>query len=210
MSASFQYDSVGRRRGKIISGTTTNFLHDGPNLVQERTSGGTPTANLLTGLGIDETFTRADGSGTSTLLTDALGSTLALADAAGAVQTQYTFEPFGVTTTSGASSTNAAQFTGRENDDTGLYYYRARFYSPGLQRFISEDPWGFGGGLNAFAYAANAPTVFGDPLVLLCQINETVPEIMCFAFCTPSPQNVMKVPTIRENRLMLAETARSI
>ncbi|MCI0417646.1 MAG: RHS repeat-associated core domain-containing protein, partial [Acidobacteria bacterium] len=38
------------------------------------------------------------------------------------------------------SSGNSAQFTGRENDGTGLYYYRARYYHPTLQRFISEDP----------------------------------------------------------------------
>jgi hypothetical protein len=44
--------------------------------------------------------------------------------------------------TTGASSANRAQFNGRENDQTGLYYYRARFYSPSLQRFISEDPIG--------------------------------------------------------------------
>ena len=165
-SASFQYDALGRRRGKTVSGTTTNVVHDGLTLVQELTGGGTPTANLLTGLGLDETFAETDGSGTSTLLTDALGSTLALANGAGTVQTQYTFEPFGATTLSGATSTSTAQFTGRDNDGTGLYYYRARFYHPGLQRFISEDPLGFGGGLNAYAYAGNAPTLFGDPLGL--------------------------------------------
>jgi RHS repeat-associated protein len=141
-------------------------VHDGLTLVQELTGGGTPTANLLTGLGLDETFARTDGSVTSTLLADAQGSTLALANGAGAVQTRYTFEPFGATTLSGATSSSTAQFTGRDNDGTGLYYYRARFYHPGLQRFTSEDPLGFGGGLNAFVYAGNAPTMFGDPLGL--------------------------------------------
>ena len=142
VSASFQYDSVGRRRGKTISGTTTNYLYDGLNLVQELTSGGTPTADLLTGLGIDETLTRADGSGTTTLLTDALGSTLALTDNSGSVQTSYTLEPFGATTVSGAASTNAAQFTGRENDGTGLYYYRARFYSRACSGSSLKIRWG--------------------------------------------------------------------
>lgn len=165
-SATFQYDGVRRRKGKTVAGTTTNFLHDGPNLVQELTSGGTPTANLLTGLGIDEAFTRADSSGTSTLLTDSLGSTIALTNTSGSVQTSYTFEPFGATTTSGSTSTNAGQFTGRDNDATGLYYYRARFYSPGAQRFISEDPLGSAGGLNLFAYAANTPTMYVDPFGL--------------------------------------------
>lgn len=165
-SASFAYDGVGRRRGKTIGGATTNFLYDARNFVQELTSGGTPTANLLTGLGLDETFTRTDVGGTSTVLTDALGSVLELADAAGTLQTHYTYDPFGSTTASGAASGNTAQFTGRENDGTGLYFNRARFYSPALQRFIAEDPIGLSAGSNLSSYVANAPTAFVDPLGL--------------------------------------------
>lgn len=175
ISASFAYDGFGRRRSKTVSGTSTNFLYDGLNLVQELTSSGPPTANLLTGLGIDETFTRADGTGTSTFLLDALGSTLALADATGTVQTQYTFDPFGVTTTSGVTSTNAAQFTGRENDGTGLYYYRARYFSPQAQRFVSEDPLGLLADVNVYGYVGNAPTQVTDPLGLQALNRGPVP-----------------------------------
>jgi RHS repeat-associated protein len=164
VSASFAYDGLARRRGKTVSGTTTNFLYDGVNLVQEL-AGSTPTANLLTG-GVDETFTRTDSSGASTFLVDALGSALALADTSGVVQTQYMFDPFGATTASGAANSNALQFTGRENDGTGLYDYRERYYSPGLQRFISEDPIGFAGGTNLYAYVGNDPTDFTDRLGL--------------------------------------------
>jgi RHS repeat-associated protein len=163
-SASFQYDPLGRRRGKTVNGATTNFLYDGLNLVQELAGGGTPTANLLTGLGVDETFARTDGGGTSTFMVDAMGSTLGLATPSGTVPTQYTFEPFGATTQSGAASSSAVLFTGRENDGTGLYYYRARFYHPGLQRFISEDPIGFRAGqINLHAYVENRPTALTDP-----------------------------------------------
>jgi len=77
--------------------------YDEFNLVQEL-SWSTPTANLLTERGIDETFTRTDAGGTSSFLVDALGSTLELADGSGALRTHYTFEPFGATTTSGVSS----------------------------------------------------------------------------------------------------------
>ena len=63
-TASFSYDGFGRRTSTTINGTTTDFLYDGANLVQEL-SGGTPTANMLTGLGIDEVFSRTDSSGTS-------------------------------------------------------------------------------------------------------------------------------------------------
>ena len=139
VSASFQYDGMGRRRRKTIASASTGFLHDGLNAVQESTSG-TPSANIVAGLGLDEWFARVDGAGTSYFLGDALGSTLALADGAGAVQTAYTYEPFGGFSTSGASTSNPSAFTGREADGTGLYFYRARYYHPQLQRFASEDP----------------------------------------------------------------------
>jgi RHS repeat-associated protein len=134
----FQYDPFGRRVSKKIVTASTNYLYDGVNPVQEL-SATTPTANLLTG-GTDEYFTRADGAGARSFLTDALGSTLGLTDTTGTIQTQYTFDPFGNTTASGASSTNSYEYTGRENDGTGVYFYRARYYSPTLQRLISEDP----------------------------------------------------------------------
>jgi RHS repeat-associated protein len=177
VSASFAYDAFGRRRSKTTAGTTS-FLYDGVNLVQELT-GGTPTANLLPGLDIDEIFVRTDSNGASAFLTDGLGSTLALVDTSGVVQAQYTFDPFGTTTVSGPTSTNAVQFTGRENDGTGLYFYRARFYSPRLQRFISEDPIGFGGGdVNLHAYASNSPTNLTDPVGLcpMCAIPIVIAE----------------------------------
>jgi RHS repeat-associated protein len=57
----------------------------------------------------------------------------------------------------GAASGHSGQYTGRENNQTGLYYYRARYYSPSLRRFISEDPIGLAGGINAYAYAGDDP-----------------------------------------------------
>src|SRR5438093_8772101 len=101
-------------------------------------------------------LTRTDASGSRSNLADALGSPIALADAAGSVQTQYSYEPFGQATAAGAANSNQRQYTGRENDGTGMYYYRARYYSPSLSRFISEDPLEFGGGqVNLYAYVMN-------------------------------------------------------
>jgi RHS repeat-associated protein len=161
--AMFQYDAVGRRLGKTISGLTTHFLYDGPNVVQELA--GTKT-NLLTGLTTDEIFGRTDAVGSRTFLTDALGSTLALTDAAGKVQTQYMYGPFGDTILS-APSTNSFQYTGRENDGTGLYYYRARYYSPAYNRFISQDPLGLARSRSDYVYAFNNPINRRDPAGLL-------------------------------------------
>ena len=124
------------------------------------------TANLLTGLNIDEYFARADSNGAMNFLTDAMGSTLALADSSGAINTSYTYEPFGNTSV-GGSNANPYQFTGRENDGTGLYFYRARYYSPTFQRFISQDPLGLASrALNLYVYASNNPVLLADPLGL--------------------------------------------
>jgi RHS repeat-associated protein len=114
-------------------------------------------ANLLTG-GIDEVFTRTDSSGTANFLTDVLGSTLALTSSSGSTLAQYAYEPFGNTFVTSGSSASSYEYTGRENDGTGLYFYRARYYNPALQRFVSEDPIGFGGGdVNLYAYVSNDP-----------------------------------------------------
>ncbi len=149
-TATFGYDGAGRRRTKTVASVATQFLYDGLNPVQELSAGG-PSANLLTGLGLDEFFTRTDAAGARHYLSDALGSTAALVDGAGAIQTSYSYEPVGGTTASGASTSNTFAFTGREHDDTGLSFHRARFYDPRAQRFISEDPLGIVGGLNLFS-----------------------------------------------------------
>jgi RHS repeat-associated protein len=124
-------------------------------------------ANLLTGLGIDEYFTRTDTATgvTSTLLADALGSTIGLVTSNnGPIATNYTYQPFGATTSGGAANGSAYQFTGRENDGTGLYFYRARYYSPAFQRFVAQDPIGFrGGDANVYGYAFNSPSNLVDP-----------------------------------------------
>jgi len=161
VAATFEYDALGRRIGKGINGAMVNFLYDRQNVVQEQV-GGAATTNILTG-GVDEVFTRTDATGSMIPLADTLGSTLALTDNAGTLQTQYTYEPFGQTSGSGLGSSNTQQYIGRENDGTGLYYYRSRYYSPRLQRFISEDPIGFlGGDIDLYVYVGNSPILHSD------------------------------------------------
>jgi RHS repeat-associated protein len=164
-TASFVYDAFGRRMKRTIgSSTVTQFVYDRLNPVQELNSSNGVTANLLTGLNIDEYFTRTASGTTSTLLADALGSTIGLVGSAGSIATSYTYQPFGAATTGGAANTNPYQFTGRENDGTGLYFYRARYYSPTFQRFIGQDPIDFrGGDPNLYGYVWEDPTNWLDP-----------------------------------------------
>ena len=160
--ANFQYDALGRRSSKTVSGATTRYLYDGINAVQELSSTSTPLANVVAG-GLDQWAWRTEGANTKHFLADALGSARALTDDAKAINTRYQYEPYGETSMSGAASNNSSQYTGRENDGTGLYYYRARYYQPVLKRFISEDPLGLQGGLNTYEYVDGDPQTFVDP-----------------------------------------------
>jgi RHS repeat-associated protein len=164
ISATFHYDATGRRTRKTIDGVTTDFLHDGITPVTESSAGGTGV--LLTGLGVDDFLLRLGPGSTAMFLTDALGSLVATTDAAGDVQSELTYEPFGATERSAPAP--AYRFTGREHDEPlYLYYYRARYYHPDLQRFISEDPIGFDAGdVNLYVYVGNDPINGTDPLGL--------------------------------------------
>jgi RHS repeat-associated protein len=153
--AGFAYDPFGRRASKTVGGATAQFQYDGDRVVQEIQPG---AGNVLTDMG----FSRTDLAGNMTFLGDLLGSTLALANDAGAVATEYSYEPFGASMASGAASSNPYQFAFHQNDETGLYYYSARYYSPTLARFISEDPSGTRGGINLYAYAGDQPVTFED------------------------------------------------
>jgi len=161
-TANFVYDVIGRRTVKTVNGTATTFLYDGPNAVQEL-AGATPTANLLSGLRIDEIYSRIDGLGARSFITDALGSTVALTDTSGVLKTSYAYEPYGKSSATGETSSNSAQYAGRENDGTGLFYYRARYYQPVLGRFLSEDPIDLNGGANLYAYVGGNPSSYIDP-----------------------------------------------
>lgn len=160
----FQYDAFNRRTGRIVNEVATSYLNDGWQVVQEL-NGSNLTANLLTGPRADEIFRRRTGTVTEDFLLDALGSAIALTDGAGVIQTTYRYEPYGATAADGTASSNTYQYTAREADD-GLYYYRNRYYSPGMQRFISEDPLGFAAGSNMYAYVEGDPINNTDPLGL--------------------------------------------
>jgi RHS repeat-associated protein len=160
--ARHKYDALGRRVEKVVGGTATTYTYDGEDIFQQ--IGGGFTTRFIHGPGIDEPL-GLDLAGTFYVAhADTLGSVYKLTSATGAVGFSQTFDAFGnpqIATVGGHS------FTGREWDpETGLYYYRARYYDPKIGRFISEDPIGFGGGINFYAYAYNRPTTLIDPFGL--------------------------------------------
>lgn len=82
-------------------------------------------------------------------------------------QSVYAYSPYGESISLGPDEGNPLQYTGRENDGTGLYYYRARYYDPVLKRFMSEDPIGLRGGLNSRSFVGGNPISRTDPLGLM-------------------------------------------
>lgn len=107
---------------------------------------------------------------------DHLGSTVALTNSSGAVVQSYGYDVYGepyvvsgntylsIRNFTGSLYGNNRLFTGREYESgLGLYYYRARFYSPELGRFISRDPIGMGDDVNLYAYVGNSPMMGVDP-----------------------------------------------
>ncbi len=161
-SWSFAYDPFGRRAAKTVDGTETSYLYDGANVLSESSGGG--TATLLDGPGLDEHLARTSGGVTQSYLTDALGSTVALAGADGAVGTEYTYGPFGGVSTSGASNSNPYGYTGLESEGDGLQFNGARYYMAATGRFASQDPLGMqGSGVNLYQYAGSDPVDLEDP-----------------------------------------------
>ena len=165
-TATYEYDPLGRRSAKVVNGLRTEFLYDGTSVILEYDGSGAILRRYVYGPGIDERLFYYDGATTAetdryAIHTDHLGSTIALTDKDGRLKERFSYGPFGETAdTSGC----AYRFTGRYLDaETGLYYYRARYYSPDLGRFLNPDPSGYGDGMNLYAYVGNDPVNYTDP-----------------------------------------------
>ena len=96
---------------------------------------------------------------------NALGSVVALSDSSGDSCQSYEYSVYGQTAVSDPNFiANPYMFTGRRFDyETGLYYYRARYYNPYIGRFLQTDPIGYSAGMNMYAYCKNNPLCLTDP-----------------------------------------------
>ncbi|MHC4542139.1 MAG: RHS repeat-associated core domain-containing protein [Planctomycetota bacterium] len=109
----------------------------------------------------------ADSNATYYYHFDALGSVVALSDAAGDTVQTYEYSVYGEVAVEDANHTNPYMFAGRRFDiEIGLYYNRARYYHPFTGRFLQTDPIGYGDGMNWYAYCGNNPVRYLDPLGL--------------------------------------------
>jgi len=121
-------------------------------------------ARYSQGLNIDEPLAMLSSATTSYYEEDGLGSITSLSSGPGSLAQTYTFDSFGKQTSFSGSLINPFQYTARESDpETGLYYYRARYYDTTAGRFIGEDSVGFLAGPNFYMYVSNSPVMHRDP-----------------------------------------------
>jgi RHS repeat-associated protein len=150
-----------------VNGETKKFGYDGNDLILEMNGQDSILANYTHGpAGVDDPLMMNRAGKNYYYAKDGLGSVTALTDSTGSIVHEYKYSVFGkIVEETGVSVENPFTYTSREMDwETGLMYYRARYYDPGLGRFLSEDPIGLSGGdANFYRYVGNNPISKTDP-----------------------------------------------
>jgi RHS repeat-associated protein len=168
-TTNFRYDPFGRRIQKSGPNGTTNYLYAGfdahANVVETVDGSGSLIARYTQGdATVDEPYAELLGSAPSYYEADGVGSVTSLSSPLGTLTNTYAYDSFGKLTASTGTIVNPFQYTGRELDGgTDLYYYRARYYEQAIGRFLSEDPIGFGTGVNFYNYVSGNPLNAVDP-----------------------------------------------
>jgi RHS repeat-associated protein len=161
----YLYDAQDKRVSKQLDGIVRErYIYDGEDIALVVNAQGTLVERYLYGDSTDSVLAVERDGTISWSLGDRQGSVVDLVDEDGTVLNHFVYDSFGNRT-----ATTGVEFrygyTGRELDaETGLYYYRARYYDASVGRFISEDPMGFGAGdTNLYRYVFNNATNYTDP-----------------------------------------------
>lgn len=165
----YQYDGLGNRIVKTADGATRRYVVN-PNaalsqVLAETDASGAVVAYYVYGLGL---ISQVTAQGRPYFYGfDHLGNTLAVSDAAGTIVNAYAYDPFGnLADNSFEGVANPFRYVGRlgvMDDGNGLLYMRARYYAPGLGRFLTKDPWGSVSARSSYGYGLGNPLTWVDP-----------------------------------------------
>jgi RHS repeat-associated protein len=171
-SVSFRYDAFGRRVEKSFAGEIRRYVYDGLDLIAELDSENNVVARYVYGPFIDQPLMVESGGTCAFYHGDHQGSVRLLTAADGRIVNSYEYNGYGGSKSAIEAFANPFRFTGREWDaETGLYYYRARYYDPEIGRFLTRDPSGFeGGSTNLYAYVDGNPANLNDPSGRVVQV----------------------------------------
>nr|NJM04536.1 RHS repeat-associated core domain-containing protein [Desulfobacula sp.] len=152
-----------RTRKYLMEGEHYEAVYDGSNALIARYLRGVVVDEIIYGYLTDQGEEKG-----RTFHHDHLNSVTALTGHNGDEVETVSYGPFGEAISSSGTSPSTLKYTGRELDEeTGLYYYRARYYDPKIGRFLNEDPLGFEAGVNFYAYVQNNPINSNDPMGLI-------------------------------------------
>jgi len=179
-TAAYRYDGLGRRIEKDANGAVTRYVYDGSDILLEFDGAGALLARTSHGQGTDQPLAVERGGQEFFYHADHQGSVRKITDSAGLVVNSYDYDSYGNVEASFEGIANPFTYTGRELDaESGLYYYRARYYDPATGRFLQEDPIGFGAGdLNLYRYVFNDPVNRVDPSGRAVFLLPAVPVIV--------------------------------
>jgi RHS repeat-associated protein len=171
VSVSYVYDGLHRQIQKTVGSTKTRFVYSGWQRIADYDgTGNTLQERFVYGPGLDDALISVSSGGTTKYLhADRMGTIIATTDGSGNLISQFSLSPLGEGTPSGTTFGFTAQ---RYDSETGLYYYKRRYYSPEIGRFLQPDPIRFATGeLNLYTYVRNSPLTYIDPLGLQADAN---------------------------------------